>query len=147
MAKKKMAKQVAAMETNLGNIKLKVKDASTAFKVHKCPYIGCTKQFLEKKDLYQHLQLDHEEAIEKIKPKVSFSKTVNLNDIDQMLITVNRQHLRYYAMLVGELFEPKPKKIRLPSPKVATPTELPRKKGIIAIILEIFKKKGKNNGR
>ena len=136
------------METDFGNIKLKVKDASVAFKVHKCPYIGCTKQFLEKKDLYQHLQLDHEEAIERIKPKINFSKTVNLKDIDQIQIMVNKQRLRYFAMLVGKLFEPKPKKIGRPKPKAATetPAETPKRKGIIAMIVEIFKKKGKNNG-
>ena len=94
----------------MGNIVLKVKDNSAQAKGYKCPYLACDRAFFNKSDLYKHLMLDHGEIIERTKPKLNFSKTFNTEDITQLQIMINRQRLKKYAMLIGELFEPRRKK-------------------------------------
>ena len=139
----------------MGNVVLKVRDSSAQLKAHKCPYIGCDKVFFNKSDLYKHLNLDHEEMIDKTKPKLKFSKTFNTEDITQIQIMINRQRLKKYAMLIGELFEPKKpnlnksaKKQRPERKPQEEAKEKPKKKSIFAIIIEVLKKnRDRNAGR
>ncbi len=138
-------------EYDIGNVKLKVYNQNAQLKVYKCPYIGCNKVFMRKEDRDLHLMLDHGEIIRRIKPKVVFSKPFELKKgIDEMLIIVNRQRLKYFAMLLGELFEPKEKKLKAPTPRevkekenVAVYVE-PKRKGVWIRIKELFR--GKNGG-
>ena len=141
----------------MGNIVLKVKDSSAQLKAYKCPYVGCDKVFFNKSDLYKHLNLDHEEMIDKTKPKLQFSKTFNTEDITQIQIMINRQRLKKYAMLIGELFEPKKPNLnksikKQEAKKEQKPKEeekeKPKKRSIFAIIIEILKKnRDRNAGR
>ena len=140
----------------MGNVVLKVRDSSAQLKAHKCPYIGCDKVFFNKSDLYKHLNLDHEEMIDRTKPKLQFSKTFNTEDITQIQIMINRQRLKKYAMLIGELFEPKKpnlnksikkqeaKKQEVQKPKEEV-KEKPKRKSIFAIIIEVLKKNRDRN--
>ena len=141
----------------MGNIVLKVKDSSAQLKAYKCPYVGCDKVFFNKSYLYKHLNLDHEEMIDKTKPKLQFSKTFNTEDITQIQIMINRQRLKKYAMLIGELFEPKKPNLnksikKQEAKKEQKPQEetkeKPKKRSIFAIIIEILKKnRDRNAGR
>ena len=141
----------------MGNIVLKVKDSSAQLKAYKCPYVGCDKVFFNKSDLYKHLNMDHGEMIDKTKPKLKFSKTFNTEDITQIQIMINRQRLKKYAMLIGELFEPKKPNLnksikKQEAKKEQKPKEeekeKPKRKGIFAIIIEILKKnRDRNAGR
>ena len=110
-------------------------------------------------DLYKHLNLDHEEMIDRTKPKLQFSKTFNTEDITQIQIMINRQRLKKYAMLIGELFEPKKpnlnksikkqeaKKQEVQKPKEEV-KEKPKRRSIFAIIIEVLKKnRDRNAGR
>ena len=127
-------------EYQMGNILLKASSANVDMKVYKCPYLACERYFTEKEDLSKHRCIDHGEIISRAKPKLNFTKTFNAKDIDQILITVNRQRVRYYAMLIGELFEPKKKGIDLG--KKDAP-EKPKKAGILGIFT---KKRDKDGG-
>ena len=141
----------------MGNIVLKVKDSSAQLKAYKCPYVGCDKVFFNKSDLYKHLNMDHGEMIDKTKPKLQFSKTFNTEDITQIQIMINRQRLKKYAMLIGELFEPKKPNLnksikKQEAKKEQKPQEetkeKPKKRSIFAIIIEILKKnRDRNAGR
>jgi uncharacterized C2H2 Zn-finger protein len=141
----------------MGNIVLKVKDSSAQLKAYKCPYVGCDKVFFNKSDLYKHLNMDHGEMIDKTKPKLKFSKTFNTEDITQIQIMINRQRLKKYAMLIGELFEPKKPNLnksikKQEAKKEQKPQEetkeKPKKRSIFAIIIEILKKnRDRNAGR
>lgn len=135
----------------MGNIVLKVKDSSAQLKAYKCPYVGCDKVFFNKSDLYKHLNMDHGEMIDKTKPKLKFSKTFNTEDITQIQIMINRQRLKKYAMLIGELFEPKKpnlnKSIKKEEAKKQEVQKLqeevkekPKKKSIFAMIIAVLKK-------
>ena len=131
----------------MGNIVLKVKDPSAKLKGHKCPYYACDRAFEKKSDLYAHLNIDHGELIDKTMPKLKFSKTFNTEDITQIQIMINRQRLKKYAMLIGELFEPKKPNMNK-SAKKEEIKEAPKKKRIFAIIIEILKKnRDRNAGR
>ena len=142
----------------MGNIVLKVKDDSVPMKGSKCPYLACDKAFFNKSDLYKHLMIDHGEIIERTKPKLKFSKTFNTEDITQIQIMINRQRLKKYAMLIGELFEPKKpnlnkstkkqeaKKQEEQKPKEEV-KEKPKKRSIFAMIIEVLKKNRDRNAR
>ena len=140
----------------MGNIVLKVKDPSAKLKGHKCPYYACDRAFEKKSDLYAHLNLDHGEMIDKTKPKLKFSKTFNTEDITQIQIMINRQRLKKYAMLIGELFDPKKpnlnKSVKKQKPKKEEQkeeqkpqAEKPKRKSIFAIIIEVLKKNRDRN--
>ncbi len=141
----------------MGNVVLKVRDSSAQLKAYKCPYIGCDKVFFNKSDLYKHLNLDHEEMIDRTKPKLQFSKTFNTEDITQIQIMINRQRLKKYAMLIGELFEPKKpnlnKSIKKQKAKEQQKPqeeakEKPKRRSIFAIIIGVLKKnRDRNAGR
>ena len=134
----------------MGNVVLKVKESQV--KAHKCPYLSCDKAFFKKSELYNHLMLGHGEIVERTKPKLKFSKTFNTDDITQIQIMINRQRIKKYAMLIGELFEPKkpnmnktrkPQKQQEPEVK-----EQPKRRSIFAIIIEVLKKNtDRNAGR
>ena len=134
----------------MGNVVLKVKESQV--KAHKCPYLSCDKAFFKKSELYNHLMLGHGEIVERTKPKLKFSKTFNTEDITQIQIMINRQRIKKYAMLIGELFEPKkpnmnktrkPQKQQEPEVK-----EQPKRRSIFAIIIEVLKKnRDRNAGR
>ena len=134
----------------MGNVVLKVKESQV--KAHKCPYLSCDKAFFKKSELYNHLMLGHGEIVERTKPKLKFSKTFNTDDITQIQIMINRQRIKKYAMLIGELFEPKksnmnktrkPQKQQEPEVK-----EQPKRRSIFAIIIEVLKKnRDRNAGR
>ena len=134
----------------MGNVVLKVKESQV--KAHKCHYLSCDKAFFKKSELYNHLMLGHGERVERTKPKLKFSKTFNTDDITQIQIMINRQRIKKYAMLVGELFEPKkpnmnktrkPQKQQEPEVK-----EQPKRRSIFAIIIEVLKKnRDRNAGR
>ena len=136
----------------MGNVVLKVKDSSAQLKAYKCPYIGCDKVFFNKSDLYKHLNLDHGEIIDKTTPKLKFSKTFNTEDITQIQIMINRQRLKKYAMLIGELFEPKKpnmnksvKKQKAKEVKEQAAEAQPKKRSIFAIIIGVLKKNRERN--
>ena len=139
----------------MGNVVLKVRDSSAQLKAYKCPYIGCDKVFFNKSDLYKHLNLAHGEMIDKTKPKLKFSKTFKLEDLEQIQIMINRQRLKKYAMLIGELFEPKKPNLNKSTKKQKPEQkpqeeakEKPKKKSIFAIIIEVLKKnRDRNAGR
>ena len=148
--------QVEQKTYEMGNVVLKVKDSSAQLKVYKCPYISCDKVFFNKSDLYKHLNLDHGEMIDKTKPKLKFSKTFNTEDITQIQIMINRQRLKKYAMLIGELFDPKKpnlnKSVKKQKPKKEEQkkeqkpqAEKPKRKSIFAIIIEVLKKNRDRN--
>ena len=134
----------------MGNVVLKVKESQV--KAHKCPYLSCDKAFFKKSELYNHLMLGHGEIVERTKPKLKFSKTFNTDDITQIQIMINRQRIKKYAMLIGELFEPKkpnmnktrkPQKQQEPEVK-----EQPKRRSIFAIVIEVLKKnRDRNAGR
>ena len=134
----------------MGNVVLKVKESQV--KAHKCPYLSCDKAFFKKSELYNHLMLGHGEIVERTKPKLKFSKTFNTDDITQIQIMINRQRIKKYAMLVGELFEPKKpnmNKTRKPQKQQeAEVKEQPKRRSIFAIIIEVLKKnRDRNAGR
>ena len=134
----------------MGNVVLKVKESQV--KAHKCPYLSCDKAFFKKSELYNHLMLGHGEIVERTKPKLKFSKTFNTEDITQIQIMINRQRIKKYAMLVGELFEPKKpnmNKTRKPQKQQeAEVKEQPKRRSIFAIIIEVLKKnRDRNAGR
>ena len=134
----------------MGNVVLKVKESQV--KAHKCPYLSCDKAFFKKSELYNHLMLGHGEIVERTKPKLKFSKTFNTEDITQIQIMINRQRIKKYAMLIGELFEPKKpnmNKTRKPQKQQeAEVKEQPKRRSIFAIIIEVLKKnRDRNAGR
>jgi hypothetical protein len=134
----------------MGNVVLKVKESQV--KAHKCPYLSCDKAFFKKSELYNHLMLGHGEIVERTKPKLKFSKTFNTDDITQIQIMINRQRIKKYAMLIGELFEPKKpnmNKTRKPQKQQeAEVKEQPKRRSIFAIIIEVLKKnRDRNAGR
>ena len=134
----------------MGNVVLKVKESQV--KAHKCPYLSCDKAFFKKSELYNHLMLGHGEIVERTKPKLKFSKTFNTEDITQIQIMINRQRIKKYAMLIGELFEPKKpnmNKTRKPQKqREAEVKEQPKRRSIFAIIIEVLKKnRDRNAGR
>ena len=134
----------------MGNVVLKVKESQV--KAHKCPYLSCDKAFFKKSELYNHLMLGHGEIVERTKPKLKFSKTFNTDDITQIQIMINRQRIKKYAMLIGELFEPKKpnmNKTRKPQKQQESEVkEQPKRRSIFAIIIEVLKKnRDRNAGR
>ena len=134
----------------MGNVVLKVKESQV--KAHKCPYLSCDKAFFTKSELYNHLMLGHGEIVERTKPKLKFSKTFNTEDITQIQIMINRQRIKKYAMLIGELFEPKKpnmNKTRKPQKQQESEVkEQPKRRSIFAIIIEVLKKnRDRNAGR
>ena len=134
----------------MGNVVLKVKESQV--KAHKCPYLSCDKAFFKKSELYNHLMLGHGEIVERTKPKLKFSKTFNTEDITQIQIMINRQRIKKYAMLIGELFEPKKpnmNKTRKPQKQQESEVkEQPKRRSIFAIIIEVLKKnRDRNAGR
>lgn len=137
----------------MGNVVLKVKESQV--KAHKCPYLSCDKAFFKKSELYNHLMLGHGEIVERTKPKLKFSKTFKLEDLEQIQIMINRQRLKKYAMLIGELFEPKKPNLNKSTKKQKPEQkpqeeakEKPKKKSIFAIIIEVLKKnRDRNAGR
>lgn len=131
----------------MGNVVLKVKDSS--IKAHKCPYLICDKTFFNKSDLYKHLMIEHGEIIDRTKPKLNFSKTFNTEDITQIQIMINKQRLKKYAMIIGELFDPKTD-LKKPAKKqraVKSRKVSEKPDGLFIRIIKFLKKNGERNAR
>jgi hypothetical protein len=87
--------------------------------------------------------------IDRTKPKLNFSKTFNTEDITQIQIMINKQRLKKYAMIIGELFDPKTD-LKTPAKKqraVKSKKVSEKPDGLFIRIIKFLKKNGERNAR